>query len=260
MDNKKDTEYKTDEPISLNREDYFPFLLGKSEKLSSAVYLVTSLVSDMEPMKWVARERALSLLSDISAAEHAPLSDRMMLFETAEETAKEISSLIAIARAGGIISPMNADILVAAFNSLREAIGRGIGVPTSAESIVFELLKGEEKSLLEQANTYKGQKDTMNVSDSLRKGQPLDIYKTGGDTKGHVGTNGQAIPTEKIKADRRENIVDFVRRRKEVTIKDVLQVVLGCSEKTVQREITALVKDNVLKKEGERRWSKYSLK
>ena len=124
------------------------FCLERAEKLSSAVYLVTNLVSDMEPIKWVMREKSLLLLSDMSAAEHAPLSDGMELLEIAEEAARELSSLIAIARAGQIISPMNADMLIASFLSLRDAIRRGTGISTSAETIVSELLKGRRGPLL----------------------------------------------------------------------------------------------------------------
>lgn len=266
MDNKKDIEYKTDGQGVMNETDYFSFLLGRAEKLSSAVYLVTNLVSDMEPIKWVMREKSLLLLSDMSAAEHAPLSDRMELLEIAEEAARELSSLIAIARAGQIISPMNADMLIASFLSLRDAIRRGTGISTSAETIVSELLKGDEGPLLEKGNIYKGQKDNGNVfyNRTQRQESESDKVKYPNQGQRHFSANISKKETadnrENTKVDRRKTIVDFVRKMREVTIKDVLQVVSGCSEKTIQRELVALVKDNVLKKEGERRWSRYSLK
>jgi len=42
-------------------------------------------------------------------------------------------------------------------------------------------------------------------------------------------------------------------------IKDITSLIGDYSEKTVQRDLVALVKAGVLKKEGERRWSKYML-
>ena len=42
-------------------------------------------------------------------------------------------------------------------------------------------------------------------------------------------------------------------------IKDVSPLIKGCSEKTIQRELLSMVKSGILKKEGEKRWSKYSL-
>ncbi len=33
-----------------------------------------------------------------------------------------------------------------------------------------------------------------------------------------------------------------------------------CGEKTIQRELVSMMKEGSIKKEGERRWSQYSLK
>ena len=45
-----------------------------------------------------------------------------------------------------------------------------------------------------------------------------------------------------------------------MTSKDFSFFVKDCSEKTIQRQLLDLVKEGVLKKDGERRWSRYSLK
>ena len=59
--------------------------------------------------------------------------------------------------------------------------------------------------------------------------------------------------------DRRARILALLQRNERVSIKDVARAITGCSEKTLQRELAALVAQGVLKKEGERRWSTYSL-
>jgi len=43
-------------------------------------------------------------------------------------------------------------------------------------------------------------------------------------------------------------------------VKDFAKVITDISEKTIQRELLDLVQRGVIKKEGERRWSRYSLK
>ena len=43
-------------------------------------------------------------------------------------------------------------------------------------------------------------------------------------------------------------------------IKDIVMSITGCSEKTIQRELSALVAQGVLKKIGEKRWSRYELR
>ena len=42
-------------------------------------------------------------------------------------------------------------------------------------------------------------------------------------------------------------------------IKDLTPVIKGCSEKTIQRELATLVDKGIVNKEGERRWSVYSM-
>lgn len=58
---------------------------------------------------------------------------------------------------------------------------------------------------------------------------------------------------------RREEILTIIKDKKSVSIKDIKLIITGCSEKTLQRELIALVMNGVLKKEGERRWSTYAL-
>lgn len=59
--------------------------------------------------------------------------------------------------------------------------------------------------------------------------------------------------------NRRERIVDIIRTKGHVSIKDISDTITSYSEKTIQRELIQLIKDNIIKKEGERRWSKYSI-
>ena len=65
--------------------------------------------------------------------------------------------------------------------------------------------------------------------------------------------------TVKDKNRRYEVIINLLKKTKEISVKDVSSIVSDCSEKTIQRELLSLVDKGVLKKEGERRWSKYSL-
>ncbi len=58
---------------------------------------------------------------------------------------------------------------------------------------------------------------------------------------------------------RREQIIDFLRDNTDATIKDIMGIIKDCSEKTIQRELMSMIKDNIVVREGERRWSKYKL-
>ena len=58
---------------------------------------------------------------------------------------------------------------------------------------------------------------------------------------------------------RRDRVIALLRDKGEATIKDIVEVVTDCSEKTIQRELNSLIKDNIVRREGERRWSRYKL-
>ena len=62
-----------------------------------------------------------------------------------------------------------------------------------------------------------------------------------------------------IKIARRNDVLNVVRSKGQVSIKDILSIIKDISEKTVQRELLGLVKEGVLQKEGEKRWSTYKL-
>jgi hypothetical protein len=61
------------------------------------------------------------------------------------------------------------------------------------------------------------------------------------------------------KTSRKDRVLAVLKDKGEATIKDIIDVVTDCSEKTIQRELISLIKDNVIVREGERRWSKYKL-
>lgn len=61
------------------------------------------------------------------------------------------------------------------------------------------------------------------------------------------------------KSERQTLILSTIGTRGESSIKDLADVIKGCSEKTIQRELISLVSSGELLKTGERRWSRYSI-
>ena len=74
-----------------------------------------------------------------------------------------------------------------------------------------------------------------------------------------VAQHVHITPKKTQKKSRREMIVSLMEGGKEVSIKDIVMHFTDCGEKTIQRELAYLVQTNILKKTGDRRWSKYSL-
>lgn len=59
--------------------------------------------------------------------------------------------------------------------------------------------------------------------------------------------------------DRRERIKVVLQAKGSATVKDISDIITDISSKTIQRELNTMIEDNLIKRQGERRWSKYSL-
>jgi len=59
--------------------------------------------------------------------------------------------------------------------------------------------------------------------------------------------------------DRAERIKTVLEAKPQATIKDIAEVITDVSEKTIQRELNSLIDSGKVVREGERRWSRYSV-
>ncbi|MCF7865704.1 MAG: hypothetical protein K9M11_04345 [Candidatus Pacebacteria bacterium] len=76
----------------------------------------------------------------------------------------------------------------------------------------------------------------------------------------NLGGKSYSSPeTSDVKNERQTLILNTIKNKGESSIKDLTEVIKGCSEKTIQRELISLVGTGDLLKTGERRWSRYSL-
>jgi DeoR/GlpR family transcriptional regulator of sugar metabolism len=60
-------------------------------------------------------------------------------------------------------------------------------------------------------------------------------------------------------SERRESILSVLRGKGPSYIKDISLVVRNVSEKTIQRELAALVSEGLVVRKGDRRWTTYEL-
>jgi hypothetical protein len=59
--------------------------------------------------------------------------------------------------------------------------------------------------------------------------------------------------------DRSERIKTVLEAKPQATVKDISGVITDVSEKTIQRELNSLIEKGQVVREGERRWSRYSV-
>ena len=249
------------------------FIFKKTERLVSAIYLITGFLSDNEPIRWKMRETSTRLLSysiNLSSNQgHRYRADAMNNFISASF---EIISLLEAANISGIFSPMNCEIIKFEIERIVELVElkeRGLNSKFLLSKNFFEMSGdySDSRSKLAQADNILNEKD---IKKTIEQNSGKEIALEANSLKGHLPIkdnnkeekNSMSFikgHTIKDKNKRYEVIINLLKKTKEISVKDVSSIVSDCSEKTIQRELLSLVDKGVLKKEGERRWSKYSL-
>lgn len=69
---------------------------------------------------------------------------------------------------------------------------------------------------------------------------------------------GQTRIIKPSNESRRNLILSLIKQKGPLSIKDIAGAIPNVGAKTIQRELAALVQSGLLKKEGEKRWSRYS--
>ena len=217
------------------------YIYKKTERLAKAIHLISPAFTHAPALRNRIDAVAIGL---IDAAVLPPASARGAL----SRELLALSSMLSIARAGGVLSQMNADL-----------IGR------EAHVLLQEVAAYEEPRLfLEEAPTlaslFKSVGMQVQVDPRNREGreqarEAKTVVRTIKDNKGHVSDNSA---TPEFSA-RRDSIVQVLKSKGPSYIKDISVVIRSVSEKTIQRELSALVAEGIVEKRGERRWTTYAL-
>ncbi|MEK7213662.1 MAG: hypothetical protein AAB637_00895 [Patescibacteria group bacterium] len=214
------------------------YLFKKTEKIVSALYLVTDFIKDSDPVKWEIREKCMSLISTTSTMNGTLLTDKNYLLQTYFSFSMELLSLMRVISNSGLISNMNFSIITKELELLVEFMKKQSSHNAHPEGFVLsEKFFATDVSMPEKIyESRESDKDYV---------------------KGHIKKDNIQIKDKKN--NRQENILNLLGKSSNLTIRDFAKVITNCSEKTIQRELISLVKNGIVKKVGERRWSTYSL-
>ena len=247
-------------------EEYLLYVFKKTEKITAALYLVSGLLKDEEPLKWELRDRSMDLLTSSFTASSTLPGDKNIVIQSLFTAALETISLLNVAKISNLVSSMNHALLVREIDNILALLrDRLIANAESAGYVLSDsffktpdLFTSDFKSEFKSDNrsNTSSSSGSSNAGSSQNNRNVSDGYKT---LKDKDSSKGHADVLVK-KSQRQDIIVNTLKTKSNLTIKDFSRIIKGCSEKTIQRELIALVDQGVIKKEGERRWSRYSLK
>ena len=263
-----------------NTGAHFTYVYKKTEKLVTALYMITNFIKDNEPLKWKFRDNALKLLSLNRAFTTVSLSDRKDCIKEYQGIAGEIVSLASIASHSGLISEMNGAVLSREFNSLISHMEKDENRKLNEETVLLDpgffnvahtAVAAPRPSHTHSENVLytPSQKthDTSHGNPVFDKGHIPE--KTEVKTETAINTKPEYLSLKEVKErtvkpaeskdSRQAVILKILSKKGGLNVKDFEDSIKGVSTKTIQRELLSMVASGVLKKEGERRWSTYSL-
>ena len=205
--------------------EHHAYVSRKAERLATAVHVVTGFVGKDEPIRRTLREISLSIL--------CTTTERERLTDTGPETfaarCAEVAHILTTAEATGLVSAMNARLIIDEYARLAAFV-----------TDRYEFIRLHQSDIQEAFSI-------RHSSDAKKTGIAIA-------ERSNISTVLKDTPRND---GRRADILSLFSNKDRISIKDAVQSVRGVSEKTIQRDLLALVAEGVLIKEGERRWSVY---
>ena len=216
--------------------NYFKYIFKKTEKISCAVFYILRSGSSVphkdavtDDLESAARDVLNVSLASLSATS-ATVRSRVLELRFALLT---LESKLRVAHAAQYVDPEVLNVFLHEIDSVYRSMKRY----TETEGMdVFVDGRAEPEVRTERKPAR------------VREPKAVDPLVGG----------GPASPAP-VSVSRRDRIIDILRDNPWATIKDISSAITDCSEKTIQRELISMINDNVVVREGERRWSKYKL-
>jgi DNA-binding transcriptional ArsR family regulator len=257
-DNQKDSNFSSIpySPDLFHNDRDFYLAYKKLEHIVAAVFLVSGLIEQDVLMKDAIRGHSLQTLNRIVALigkSGISVSD----IQAVASHVLHLNSLLDIAFWSGQVSQMNLAILQKEITSTYQTLNDLSAKYKNTFYIGSNFFKSDKEILNDSGVSDTQKRESQAVKDIIDKRQSIRQENTI-DKRHDIKDTVQAQPSES-KEQRREAILSLLRQKSNLSVKDFIAVVPQYSEKTIQRELLALVEEGIIRKEGERRWSTYSL-
>ncbi len=223
----------------LHNDNYYKQIFKKTEKIVSVVFYI---LNNIEIEK-----KSETHISNIASKAHFVHENALRTLEIKPASSKEVLEQFAQALIG-----LDSTLRIAAMSSV-------------ITGEVLTVLVNEIDTVLRGLQSYITQENSADLSFFTNLGassntppQRTTQRMAQSPTQQHESGNKSATSAQST-VDRRDRIKTILEAKGEATIKDISEIVTDCSEKTVQRELNAMIEDNIVKRQGERRWSRYSL-
>ncbi len=216
-------------------DEYYKFIFKKTEKIISVIFFVSNNVDKEQKDSTLIRD----VLDAARVAHNAVLATLDVRTHLAEESIRTAAhSLIAldsklrVSATVGVISPDVLHVLSSEIDAVLRGVNKYLVRTSAFDDLNYRVAPARE------------------TAPRARTERPSVMSRSETESPVSAKSGDQ---------DRRERIKVVLSAKGEATIKDISDIITDVSSKTIQRELNAMIEDNLVKRQGERRWSKYSL-
>ncbi|MCX6712870.1 MAG: hypothetical protein NTY66_01535 [Candidatus Vogelbacteria bacterium] len=249
----KDIKVKNEKDTISSIGGLYQFVFQKIEKLTTALYMVTDFLTDSEPLKQNLRGRSIDLLMETLKIKKD--TEGMIGWGILVSRLNEIVLLLGLGRTLSNVSQMNFEILTGEYQDLLRRIEENIAGKSLHDYLFMQNLHPARVELSTGDKYGESIRNGLSVknlpiADRIRQKDKQrlsanDLY----------GLNSK----DSKKSLRKEQISAWLKDKGWTNIAEIAKSLPDCGAKTVQRELLEMVSLGVLKKQGERRWSRYML-
>jgi len=213
-------------------EYYYKYIFKKTEKIVSAVFFMISKGQQI-PQENVVRADLERRAKDVHSV------------------ALSLLNLEPDAAAYGMQTLLHGLVSLDSILNIFQAMG---GISEANRQIISFEIEGVQRSM----RRYLGESSfVLKISDPT-----VSHSKTRHTAPVSIGSAPTVLPrngSDKVDQGRATRIINLLKDSDGLAIKDIASVITDCSEKTIQRELLSLIENGLVRREGERRWSRYFL-
>lgn len=223
----------------LHNKDYYTNVFKRTEKTVAAVFYVLHTI-DID-------KKSETHSSNLASKTHFAHENALRSLEVKPATATEVLEQFAQSLIG-----LDSTLRVAATARL---------IPREA----LLLLTEEIAQILHALSGYldndsESIADLLSVSGVVSSTRSRSSSRAQSSSRQSVATSATTKPAATSSSstdERRERIKTIIEAKGEASIKDISDIITDISEKTIQRELNTMIDIGQVRREGERRWSKY---
>jgi DNA-binding HxlR family transcriptional regulator len=255
---------KSEESAENKQEEYLAYLCDRAQKLTKAVYRVTDILSDKEPLKWEIREKSVEVFTGTVSVKDKNFLEKISNLNKLEGVIDDLVLLLSLFPEKNSISSVNFEILKDEYLALKKIILQQTGVNIFDDIFVTKEItpppNGQKPIGQDNGHDnrhYIGQGQSDIVEEKKEKEEPKIEPKI--NLKSKIKKQSYGRKLNSAMQNRKSKILETIRKKKKVTVGDLSGLFTEISEKTIQRDLLEMVDKGILRKEGDKRWRTYIL-